>query len=375
MTQARIGRRAFLALSASTLLQSQTNVGSGGKGAASVFVPQRFLDPATEFDLYRLTDPATSARLSAPHLHSVSRRGRFLIHSSDRSGSVQAYRLDWQTGQSRQLTGASELDQATLALMPDDRSVLYFDGRSLKQMPLGNLRERTWTEVPPDWVRVPGFSVTTDASRAAWVERKSDRSRIRSIQFPRGEVSTVLESAGLMSDVQFRPGHSQLFYRRDGSIRVASLNGQNDLPMLTDSADIPGQARWSPDGHSILYLSIPAERTQLTTLREFEVEPRTSKLVAKTSQFVSFGANADASVFVGASRSLASPYLLLLLRSVRRELTLCEHRASDPAMVQPIFSPDSQNVFFNSDRRGKPCIYRAHVEKFVEETGETPDAP
>ena len=76
----------------------------------------------------------------------------------------------------------------------------------------------------------------------------------------------------------------------------------------------------------------------------------------------------DSSVFVGASRSRASAYVLLLLRVTRRELTLCEHRASEPAMVTPIFSPDSQSVFFASDRHGKTALYRVHVEKFVEET-------
>jgi oligogalacturonide lyase len=60
--------------------------------------------------------------------------------------------------------------------------------------------------------------------------------------------------------------------------------------------------------------------------------------------------------------------VLLLLRVARREFTLCEHKASDAALVQPIFSPDSQSVFFQSDREGKPAIYRVRVEKLVEET-------
>ena len=72
--------------------------------------------------------------------------------------------------------------------------------------------------------------------------------------------------------------------------------------------------------------------------------------------------------FAGASRSLASAYVVILLRVVRRELTLCEHRASNPGMVSPVFSPDSQNVFFVSDRHGKQVIYRVRVDKFVEAT-------
>jgi oligogalacturonide lyase len=92
--------------------------------------------------------------------------------------------------------------------------------------------------------------------------------------------------------------------------------------------------------------------------------------VAKTSQFVQFDANHDTSVFVGASRNKASPHILLLLRTTQRELTLCEHRASDPAMAAPVFSADSQQVYFQSDKEGKSVIYRIHVERFVEKTDE-----
>ena len=65
-----------------------------------------------------------------------------------------------------------------------------------------------------------------------------------------------------------------------------------------------------------------------------------------------------------------SPTILILLRVTRRELTLCEHRAGDPSSVAPIFSPDSQTIFFQSDRHGKPAIYEIHVEKLVEATEE-----
>jgi len=90
--------------------------------------------------------------------------------------------------------------------------------------------------------------------------------------------------------------------------------------------------------------------------------------VAKTSQFASFGWNHDSTVFVGASGNVASPTVLLLLRVTRRELTLCEHKASDPRAVAPIFEPDSLRVFFQSDRDGKPAIYDIHVDKLVEKT-------
>jgi oligogalacturonide lyase len=76
-------------------------------------------------------------------------------------------------------------------------------------------------------------------------------------------------------------------------------------------------------------------------------------------------------VFIGASASKASPYVLLLVRAVKRELALAEHRASDAAMVTPLFAPNSQSVFFVSDRHGKPAIYWMNVERFVSATEES----
>jgi oligogalacturonide lyase len=43
-------------------------------------------------------------------------------------------------------------------------------------------------------------------------------------------------------------------------------------------------------------------------------------------------------------------------------------------MVSPIFSPNSQNVFFMSDQHGKPAIYRIAVDRLVEQTEESPAA-
>ena len=66
--------------------------------------------------------------------------------------------------------------------------------------------------------------------------------------------------------------------------------------------------------------------------------------------------------------------MLLLVRAVHREFTLCEHRAGDPAKVSPIFSPNSQSVFFSSDQHGKLAIYRIAVDKLVEATEDSPAA-
>ena len=132
------------------------------------------------------------------------------------------------------------------------------------------------------------------------------------------------------------------------------------------------QAQWVSDGHALEYLSRPADPRKLTALREWTQDngsgPGRDVRIADTSQFVRFQANSDASVYVGARGSQASPYLLLLIRAAHRELTLAEHRASDASLVTPAFAPNSQFVVFVSDRHGKPAIYWIAVDKLVTET-------
>lgn len=369
MAQQRpIGRRAFLVLSAASTLRGQST-----KGSTFVFPPQHFLDRATELDLYRLTDIKVISLLSPPHLHSISRRGRFLVHASNRSGSMQAYRLDWHTGDSRQLTSAEALDPA-VALSADDRTIFYFDGPVLRQSGVGNLREHEIARVDQGWERAPGFSVSPDGASAVWVESRGGRSRLRRVLTAHGSPATVAEAPVVIGDPQIRPEHAQVLYRAGDGLHLVNADNGRDQALKLDPGGAAGQALWSPHGETLLYLSIPEDRKQLTAIRENTPEDGSDRLVSKTSQFASFGINGDASVFVGASRNLASPYVLLLVRAVKRELTLCEHRSADPASVFPVFSPDSQNVFFTTDYSGsrgsKSAIYRVHVDRFVEETGE-----
>jgi oligogalacturonide lyase len=179
----------------------------------------------------------------------------------------------------------------------------------------------------------------------------------------------VGECEAAISNPLMRPGREDILYREAaGALSVTSYDGRNrrTLPL---AAGRTGPAYWAADGETVLYLNFPEAAGKLNAIRECSPEAGTERLVASTSQFASFSPNGDGSVFVGASASKASPHILLLLRVTRRELTLCEHRASDPARVSPIFSPDSQRIYFQSDRHGKPAIYTVSVERLVEKTG------
>jgi oligogalacturonide lyase len=158
-----------------------------------------------------------------------------------------------------------------------------------------------------------------------------------------------------------------VLYRRESALWVVGWDGRGNrrLPPPPGRA---GQALWSPDGSRVLYLNLSQDPAELNSIREADPEGGSDLLVARTSQYVAFDANADASVFAGASGSLAGPYVSLLLRLTQSELPLCEHRAGDPRRVAPAFSPDSQRLYFHSDLHGKPAIYSLAVERLVERT-------
>jgi len=328
-----------------------------------------YSDPATEFDVYRLTAPAYSSHLPAYYNRALSRRGGFLIFSSDRTGSNQALRMDLKYGDCRQLTQAKELDSASLMLMPDERSVCSFDGSSLRQVVVGTLRDREVYRVPEGWTRGPGVSVTGDGVSVILSEVNEKGSRLRLVSVLKGSAATVVETPFPAAHPQMRPRRTQILYRQgDEALWLVNFDGKQNRRLKTAQDGALGPAFWSPNGRTVLYLHIPNDKAKLVSIREHTPDENGDKQVSTTSQFAHFGSNGDASVFVGASRNRNSPHILILLRLTRRELTLCEHRCSDPNAVTPIFSPDSQRVYFQSDRDGKPAIYRVQVERFVEKT-------
>lgn len=343
-------------------------MGGSASEKGAVFAPdwRRYADPSTESPVYQLTDSASACSLPAYYNRAVSRNSASLLFQSDRSGSPQAYLMDLKSGKTRQLTETEDLDGYSLTLLPGDRSICYFAGRRLCVASLATLAERTAHTVPEGRERGAGLSVTPDGTRALFVEREGGLYRLRIAPLGRGEARTVAEAPYAIADPIARPQREQVLYRQgDSALWLARSDGSRNHSLRLVPGRI-GPANWSPGGETVLYLNFPTDRTQLNAVREYTPDTDSEKLVAKTSQYAHFGFNRDTSVFVGASRNAASPTVLIMLRVNGRELTLCEHRARRPEMVAPIFSPDAQRVYFQSDRDGKSAIYCVQVEKLVE---------
>ncbi len=337
------------------------------KGRVVPSAVTRYADPSTEFTVLRLTDPAHTSRLPAPYGRAVSRHSNSLLYASDLSGRFEAYQMDLKSGQARQLTDAEDLDPASLTLLSDDRGFCYLSGNRVMTASLSHLRSREVYRIPEGFERGPGFSVAEDGLYAALVEKKGTHHRLQLVNMASGSAQTLAECDQELRDPIPRPKRASVLYRCGAAVWLVNYTAQQNYQLRLAEGET-GPALWSPEGRSVLYLNYPEDRHKLHNLREFTPDSNTDKMLANTTQFVQFACNADASVFAGSSGSKASPHVLLLVRSVKRELTLAEHRARDPQMVAPIFAPNSQRVFFNSDQHGKPAIYSMAIEKLVEET-------
>lgn len=329
---------------------------------------KRLTDPATEFPILRLTSPEYNAKLPWITNRFIGHKSNFLVYSSDRAAPNTAlYRLDLKSGESQLIAEGQAVDPRFAALTPDDRGCYYAEGETLFEVGLSGGRARELYRTEEGWKRPTLPAVTEDGFAALWPEQKEQTLRIRFIPLGKTGPTTVVESAEAVSELAPRPRRASFLYRRSANeLWLANFDGQRNYRLKIAGAPF-SYAQWTADGRSILYLSKPAP-PGLAEIREFTPDTNEDKLVTKTSQYAAFSRNADASVFVGASGSKASPYLFLLIRAVQRELAIAEHKASDPSTCMPVFSPNSHRVFFETDRDGRRCLYSMIVDKLVEET-------
>jgi oligogalacturonide lyase len=327
---------------------------------------RRLRDPATEFEILRYTDPAVASVLAPTHLRSISHGNSFLVFSCNRTGVSQLFSMSLKNGDARQITNFPEaLVPRSFWLTRDDRAACCVHSEAIDTVQLSGGRIRTLYRAPAEWDLVEGAPFEAAGWFAA-VEKRSDRYRVRYVRAQTAAGETLFESADPITALRPRPRRLELLIARAGRLSILQQNGRGPRDLATRGR--PGQALWSADGASIVYLSVPDQKGRLNELREHFPETGEDKLIAPTSQFATFARNGDASVFASVSSSKASPHVLLLLRTTRRELTVSEHKASVPGDVVILFTPDSQRVFYHSDREGKPAIYAVLADRLVEKT-------
>jgi len=350
-------RRSFLGAGAGSALWA-------AKGQESAGEAKKFLDAATEFEILRVTDLAHNAWMPLASNRALSRKGEALLFASDAGGTApQLYRHDFKLNKVRQLTEAEKLNTNTFTLLAGDRNFLYIDGRKLMA---GGAAQRVVFEMPEEWSQLPRIAASEDGLQVVLSSSNGKKTRI----VLAGRTGTVLEERdGDIGTLHVRPRRAAVSYVADGALRYLPLDTRKPVTLKTAPGEVLS-AHWSPEGAALLYLLKPAESGRLTEIREYTMEGGKDVLVTKTSQYAHFQRNGDATVFLGASGSKASPHLLLMLRSVKRELTICEHRCSDARLSRAVFSPNSSRVAFQTDRHGNLVIYSMAVDRLIEQTEE-----
>ena len=318
----------------------------------------RFVDPTTESTIVRLTNPSSASHLPAAGNRCVSLRERFLIFSSDRTGHLTPFSVDLRSGVLRPLAVTSQLLPNSLSLDAQGRSVYFIDGTDLKQVVIGSKKVNVLGN------GVSAFSVGNSPSDVVVVRE----GRLEQLNGKTDSLATDVAPWCAL-----RPGRGGCAFSRTSSDQqefwyAPTTASSAAAPKLLAQGKVSNPL-WSPDGRSLLFLrQVPANDTFISEIHETDPDTGVEQRVAPTSQFAAFAPNGDASVFVGASGSKAQPTIILLLRSPHRELTLCEHRATHAISVDPVFSPDSRRVYYQSDHEGKSALYSVNTEALVEPT-------
>ncbi|MBM3784233.1 MAG: hypothetical protein FJW30_07715 [Acidobacteria bacterium] len=333
-------RRTFLAAASSSFLLTARGGGAPGEAV-------KIMDPATEFELIRVAAEKHNSWLPPGENRALTRKGDALIFASDRSGVPQLYRHEFKPNRIRQLTAAAKLDTNAFSLDSAGKHVQYFDGGRMMQVNGGGGREKRLFDLPAG---ATCFDTVEDTIVLAAGNRLFRGTEL------------VAQAEAAISNLTLRPRSAGAAFLSGGALYYSALNGS--AKKLAGSAIC---ARWAPDGGTILYL---AKTAALPEIREVNPDSGEEAFVVRTSQFGYFQCNGDASVFLGVSGSLAQPNLVLLLRTVKRELTVSEHRASSAAITRAAFSANSSRLVYQTDRTGKMAVYAMAVDKLVESTDE-----
>lgn len=328
---------------------------------------QVFVDPATEYQVTRWTEDSADAHLPTDPNRALAANDSQLLYASNRSGSWQPYLLDLKQGSSIQTAVAKDLRRHSLAMLRDGKDIMFLDGDALIRNEIRRGRTRELYASADGWHCTGNLVLAHDDRTAAVLERKGDLQRIVFVDPNSGKARPVLQSnGGELLPLGFHERYGLLLL---DSQHKPSLVGGTNAPALPEfpKGDVL-QARWDRTGRILMYLLHTKAETERYQLMEYDLDSAQHRLIANTSKFATFSANANGTVFVGASSSVAQPLLLLLLRVTRREFSLMEHHSTVPAAVNPFFSNDSQTLFFESDRLGKSCVFSLSVKGLVEKT-------
>jgi oligogalacturonide lyase len=398
----RFSRRSFLGGLAS-LAAAQTRP-AGGKRAKVESVSAVFRDPLTERLTWRLTDPDILHHMPHYHQRFLSKRGGFMLVASARTGRRQIYRMNLPEPDMVQLTDGPGVHPYSPTLDRKERHFFVLQGDELKRLSVKNGKERRIYRAEEGWILTGHLAVSDGDRHAVLVEMKAEdrvagfeaqfarrpRCRLRVVDIRRGRSQTLVEERNWLAHPQFRPGATDVLYCHEGPwdkvdarLWLVSLDGRKIKNLRPRQADEElGHEYWSGFTNEVCYVFYPDHSGRNATIRCVNVDSGKERILSRCTKFGWLMGNRDNSAIVGAGRSLAGPNIYVLFPRLGREITICQHDSGAKphtiagentedhfaAWPEPVFSFDSRWVYYVTDRRGLPAIYRVDVSDLVEET-------
>ena len=399
----RIGRRGFLAAATLSAARAATS-----RGDRLPTPRDKLVDPLTERELFRLTDPAVLHHLPGGNHRFIARNNSFLLLAAEHGGERQIHRLDLGRRRLTQLTEGPAVHPYAAHLRANDRGFYGLQGDELYRADAGGGRRRRLYACPAGWRLTGDMEISRNERYAALVEMSADHfeadparqfereppCRIRIVDIASNSTAgrswTAAEERRWLSSPQFRPWRTQVLFTREGPwnrvrrrLQLVNLDGSDKASVRPTRGDERvGRAYWPPAGSHLRFVHFPDADGWRATIRTIQPETRAETTEAPCSAFGWLRENADGSAIVGASRRPSGPNLYVLFPRMRREITLCEHLSSlkpypvagtdriDPfaAAPAPALSEDSTWLYFVTDREGMPALYAMSVEDLVEPT-------
>ena len=175
---------------------------------------------------------------------SFSADGNWIVYTSERGGPANIFRVRLDGSGREQLTDNNGFDDQA-ALSPDGRTLAFVSTRGggvaniwLKELTTGNLRSLT-RRLPADKGKLRDALRPSWAPDGKWIAFSSDR-------------GTQLEPHAVPS-----PGWEHI---QRSSVYIIRADGAG-LKMLSDGVEYGGSPKWSADGKSVVYYSMPPEET------------------------------------------------------------------------------------------------------------------
>lgn len=321
---------------------------------------KEFLDPVTEVVIQRMTSEANNSFLLPPAHRSISRRSDQVLIANDREGVLRLYFLDLKSGTQRLVSPEPLLNPSAACLLPDDRSALFLTHS--RQLRSTSARFKS-VDLPSGSELLEGPIALFDGTAAVLLTKSASSHHI--MLWNAAGLTPLLTHEGVLASLRVAPRQKTLLFRRDAQLCSLALPATKPALLPLDAASMAG-LQWDWQGSAFLFAH--TEPPNRVSIEEYDFATRKPRWSARTSQYSEFMPNRDSSVFVGASKSKASPLVLIMLRVTKRELAIAEHRSSGP--VYPMFTPNSQYVLYQTDRLGKSCVFGVKVNKLVEETAE-----